>query len=874
MPRTGAWRQGGAVGSVGAVGVGWGGRVFDFEERAAGNFDELPRFWYVIGRDPLASDPNFLRQPLHRELTDRSGYRRHAKVRLEDLTDEKGQALRVSPDGGDAGAYLQVGAASAVPGATYEVTCRVRTTDLTRAGAVVTAYFVNDAGARIDASVVRSEPIRTRGGWRDIELTLVGDAAWAAWIGIELSVQQGDVGEGVRVRDVHGSAWFDDIAIARAAHADLTTQSPVNVVRGPDLPRITATLRDVVGTRLQATLTVTDMGGTTVDEQTRLIGGDPSARLVFQPGVPAFGWYRATLRVVDAGRAEGKPLAAATTTLVYLPPRDPAAAAARGGPRLGVTAGEGDEAFERSLPELVRVAGLDALTLPLLGSGDDRMGVLERGNELQERVMDARAAGVEMTFMLPAWPWEERERGRVVDLLARFGGQVDRWALWRDAGDVAPVPEVERLLGRYVRRPRLVVDEAWKGAEAGEGDDVVLRVDGNIAASDLGERLDRLRAAGRMDGVTLEFSAAGDEGDSLQDSQNLLLHLLAAWEAQPAGVMLDRPWGDGDAAAVQPTPAVAVLANAGERLRGRRVVGQLPLAEGLVGLVLAGERGGRDGAVVLWNRSRAVDDPEARLAMHLGELPEAVDLWGNRRALALVAEVDEEGVGVGMERHELTLTRVPVFVEGIDTELARLRASLAVDEPFVAAVRRPHERVLMLTNPWPSPLTGELRLAGLPGWRVSPVLTSVRLAGGETLRLPIELTPPAAPATGEQMLSANLTFQMGRSYDVTLETPLTVGLEGLRLEARLAGPPDPSGAVVVEAEVWNTGLLPRAVKLFAVMPGRARQERLVPLVETGSSQVRRFTFDGVTAEDLAGGVLRAGVIETDGPGLLTQRVVE
>lgn len=907
VPRIGP--EGDQGGGSGRGGVGWGGRAFDFEERAAGNFDELPRFWYVIGRDPLVGDPNFLRQPLHRGLSGREGYRRHAVVRLDDGVFHgdaaAGQSLRVMPDGGDAGAYLQVGAASAVAGATYEVICHVRTQGLVHAGARVTAYYIDEAGERIDASVQQSDPIRTQGGWQVVRLRLTGyskeGVAAAAWIGIELTVHQPDeaalvgvgvgMGVGRRPRDVTGEAWFDDVSIGRVADAEVSTQRRVGVLRGSDRPRLMAVAGDVFpasgGGRVQATLRVTDLNGAVVDEAERLLGGARTLRWVHEPRLPAYGWYRATLTVRDAGVAAGEgepPLVEATCSLVWLPPREDAAVRADGGPRLGVSLGMGDDAAEAHLPDLLRETGLDAATLPLLPRESER-DIEARSAALDRLLMGTGGAGAEVTLALPVeLDGIEPGNGGVVEgLMSRLGGQVGRWQLDGDGtgtGTGGGVPAgrwdgLGKVLGTYVRRPRLVVSLPLNAAAASPAstrgvDDVVLRMGPEVDAGLMEQGLGRWKAAGAMDRVTLQFDDT--RGDDATSAGPLLLRLLAAWEAEPGAVLLDRPWAlepDRTAAAgvLQPSASLAVLANAGERLRGRRVVGRLPLGEGLVGLVLAG--GEREGALVAWNEG--LPEGEGVVRLHLGGAAVAVDPWGNRADVRTIqAPAAANGATRPLPLQELSLTRTPVFIEGIDTELAELRAGLRVDEPFIPAVRRPHERVLTLRNPWAVPLVGDLRLSGPGGWRASPVVTRVKIPAGGTLTLPIELTPPPSPTTGEIMLRVEMGFTTEREYAVELQTPLRVGLEGLRFEARLVD--DGAGGLAVEAEVWNVGDRPRAVKLFAVLPGRARQERLVPRVEPGEAAVRRFVFAGLTPGELASGLLRTGVTETDGPGSLSQRV--
>ena len=88
----------------------------------------------------------------------------------------------------------------------------------------------------------------------------------------------------------------------------------------------------------------------------------------------------------------------------------------------------------------------------------------------------------------------------------------------------------------------------------------------------------------------------------------------------------------------------------------------------------------------------------------------AIDPWGNRQALA----TDTQG------RHQLTLTATPVFIEGIDVMLARLRGSFRIDPSFVRSVYKMHKHTLELTNPYPRSIYGTLRITGPAHWKIGP----------------------------------------------------------------------------------------------------------------------------------------------------------
>ncbi|MCH7839913.1 MAG: hypothetical protein IID38_06725 [Planctomycetes bacterium] len=193
--------------------------LFDFEE--PDNYESLPKNWFIIGRPAETSDSRFFREPLHHDLMERPGYPSFTQVRFDGRHTVSGKrSLFLGLNGGSAGAFLEVGTLPAVPQSDYLVTAFVRTESLVRSSAYLWAYFVDNHGNRIDASVTHTRPIRTHGQWTQVAIKLRGDIGGAVWIGLEADIRQprrlldDPLGrQRVLLQDVRGEAWFDDIAV-------------------------------------------------------------------------------------------------------------------------------------------------------------------------------------------------------------------------------------------------------------------------------------------------------------------------------------------------------------------------------------------------------------------------------------------------------------------------------------------------------------------------------------------------------------------------------------------------------------------------------------------------------------------------------------
>jgi hypothetical protein len=286
---------------------------YDFEDTndqgvKLGRGLNLPPAWYPTGRAPQSRDPNFTRLPLHDRLSRQPGFPQHNVVGYSAAGQGAASeySLRVGIDGGSAGAYLAIGALPAVPGSDYLVSARVRTEQLEHAGARLRAYFVDPAGRRLEPSTRATPRLRTAGAWTDIDLTLPGEYAEVAYIGIEVELVQPAAdprdllgNHQLVLTDVTGQAWFDDIAVWQLPHVEIGTANPANVTRHPSGPFWNIAVRDLVGGRLTARLTVYDHAMNVVAEDRRPMGWGAPSNWRWSPKLPGFGWYLAELAVLE-----------------------------------------------------------------------------------------------------------------------------------------------------------------------------------------------------------------------------------------------------------------------------------------------------------------------------------------------------------------------------------------------------------------------------------------------------------------------------------------------------------------------------------------------------------------------------------------------
>ncbi len=876
---------------------------FDFEERELGNYESMPMNWYAIGRPARTTVPNFENQPLHRELLNRTGYPAFAELGFDTAharTDE--HSFGFALNGGNVGAFLEVGTLPAVPGSDYLITAELRTEDLARAGALVRAYFIDDAGRRIDASLAESRRVRTDGRWVELAVSLRGDFPDAAWIGLELKLAQPTPtphhplgAHEVVLRDVHGRAWFDNVTIWHVPHLEVRTPSRVNIIRAPAEPELTVDIRDLTGRPLAATLDVYDHRRQLVDTHAWTFSAARNERSGFTPELPGYGWYLLDVAVRDVDDAEDspyaddRPIARTLAALLYLPaadelPRDQAR-------RFSLIAEDVSVDEVALVPELLTAVGLRRVVLSAFDS-DTTAANLEARLDLIERVAQRAMLdrddlslslhpmpetllsplGDELRHPLtvlatPADAWVEQ----LTPVLMRLGEQTGPWHLAAAGDDEAYyMPELEATL-EHVRRqfqslvsqPRFVlpwrVDQPRR-AGLPEGTQHLLELDPALTAEALPEALAPWADHADQSWLLLREMPADAQGHA-QRVASLAHRMVAAWRTDPAGLALAGAWTTGDTRqpSLAPDPLLGAYSQIARHLAGRRFIGELPLGPAQRGLIAQAVDGPGPGMLVAWNRSAPPE--QARIDMDLGGSPQAYDVWGNPVA---VERVDG--------RHRVALGDKPLFILGIDPALAMFRAGFAIDDPAIESTQQGHRRTLRITNPFDQTLTGHLRFTGPDDWDIQPAHHSFAIPAGGEIELPITIRFPITETAGQRSLVARFDMTADDRYQVDVSVPVELGLTGLEFDASVQYLPRDAepGAydALVTCFVTNVDRRAGGYAIFANMPGHPRQERLIPRLQRGESVIRRFRFERVDPN--AGLPIRVGARETAGPAILNQ----
>ena len=751
---------------------------------------------------------------------------------------------------------------------------------------------------------------------------LPGGFDTAAWIQIDLELLQPiDLEDGVRgapprdtlerqrvwEEDYSGSAWFDDVTVMQLPRVELAASAPGGVFVAPGRPEFVGSVRDLTGERLRVRLTTTDVDGVVTARVERpLPGGQTQVR--WSPEVASLGWGRVTLEVLNDTAVVGK----AATAYVWLPAKE--GGEAPGGRRttgattmtsvfmepgkFALLAEETPIVALAAAPDIAAACGAGALTMSVWSPETTRSGARAMVAAMDDVVERAVAGNVVVTLAVGRMPAElasslKIEQDDVLsvlgmvsldpepvwapylnDALSKFGQRVRRWQVGR-TGDwsafyrpdlSAELGRVERSLSRLVPRPTLVVPwaaEQKPDDRLSKGRALSVTMPPSVPVESL-EAVARVFHDGRE--ATMVIEPPAEETYGARAAVNALVKRAAfVWSADAPHMALDRPWTvENGGKTIAPRATLAAWRTLSERLGGRRVVGEMPVARGVRCLILDSISGGGRGALLAWNDLARGDD--ARIRMHLGEGPIiVVDPFGNATPAL------REG-----EEHVIPLGDTPVFIEGADIPLARFRAGFRVEPAFIPAEAALHAVDIELSNHWRTPITGVLRLTDPTNWKIEPRVIAFDIPAGKSQRFPLDLSFGIGEESGQKRLSAEADITADRAYrGVRMSATLEVGLDTTQLTASHAFITDAAGVprdVSVTLQITNTGNEPQSLQAFALAPGYPREQAPVGALAPGQTAVRRFVFPG-GAERLMGRRVRVGLVDVTGSGRLNKSLV-
>lgn len=892
-------------------------KFFDFEESEF-NTSPVPLGWFRAQDDP----PSRLRP----------GFPSWNKAEFSTRMARSGStSVGVPTLGGSATLRLAGNALAVFPAADYLVTAAIRTEGLSAARASISARFLDSDLKPILASEVRSELVYSPDDWTSIALRVPGKWQTAAYIQLDLELLQpqqfsgssGPAKHQVWNEDTKGFAYFDDVGVFQLPRLELIPTGGQPIIISPDALAFGAVVRDLTGEDLTATLTLRDIAGEIIASEVQHMGPG-GGELDWSPAVSKFGWYEAQLAISSGSAIVGR----ASCAVVWLPPRTAATTSGRGimpkrDVSFGVVTSSMSESQLAAIPDLLSRLRIFALTLPVVTTAQP-MDI----NALKNVIQRLLVGGVQPTLWIqgisPQVANELRIEAQepllltdhpeavwlamVQPLLDVFGQRIPRWQV----GAVPSLPTwSEQDLGARLKKFRTVLERTCPGAKlslpwsgdltwptgpgAPPAQTINITLPAHFPVTSIPALVQQWRVgldsqtfAGAMP-PELHVTILTDPDEAPEDQATDLIQRTAMlWRelemsenagegSRPRLSILD-PWqpAAGPGLAIVPGPMLGVWTNLAERLTGRRVVAVLENQPNLICIVLAGPPSAQPGVrstgtIIAWAGNRAADATLRGYFTAPGNSLKLFDAFGNT---SIILPQDSSGL------YTINVGSRPVILEGVDTELTQFSAGFTISPSFVQAVATVHEHEIVLRNPWPMRITGEIHLpsqqqAGRQPWRFTPSAPiTFSIAPGQTQRLPFAFSFGPTEEAGPRTLQASVKLTADQIYPIMkLAAPLTIGLEDLELNTSISLGPTVSGPdVFVVATVTNTGRFNRTLQVELVAPGEARQRLPVSNLGPGESAVRKFVVRG-GASKLAGKRLRVTLVDNEGLERLNKFVV-
>lgn len=723
--------------------------------------------------------------------------------------------------------------------------------------------------------------------------------------------------------DFAGTAWFDDLSVVQLARIDLATDRPGDVFIG-EPPKLRAVVRDLTGEQMRARVTVLDIYGRTIDRFEQAVGAG-RIELTVLPNLDRYGWYRAVLEVLSKGEIVGSSKADFVTCSAVRPEGGLGMPASPDAPRLGVTLSEFDAELAGMQTAMIERLGAGSITVPVWTAGLTKDLVPGRVKALSSLVESVSLSSREITFALAeppgdavpphkldlADPWVVLREDKQIwwpyvdQFLDRYGQRVRRWqigatgsqtAAWRPdlAGDL---DRLDTIFSQLVAGPVFVVPSRIEYVASGAADTKVERTSAVASAvsADLSPEAVRVAAsqfaATKGEGVsdqTFVFERAPDEllglGPAVDD---LCRKTIELWAASGTGeararirAAIEQPWVI-DQGRPRVRPEFLAWRTLIDELTGRVVIGEFPVASGVKCYILApapGSPQGRGGALVAWNATAAPENAVIEAHLGSGELT-LVDRFGNRSRIQQAREenvvtpgavvVGGSGGGVEEKNDPASVVRIrvgasPVFIEGIDVELAKFVASLSINPGFLTSTTQRQDATIDFVNPWQVPITGQITIVEPVGsavsgdgldrsWKIVPRVLRFAAQPGAKVSLPMTIAFGGLEEAGRKrfVLLADINADR-RAKGVRIVTGVTIGLPNLKLELSTSRSPTVDGAdAVVEVRVTNLGSSLLDTELTAFAPKLPRASATITSLRPGHQTVRRFVFPG-SAADLRG----------------------
>ena len=656
----------------------------------------------------------------------------------------------------------------------------------------------------------------------------------------------------VRVEDVGGRAWFDDLQVSRTPRLRLVNREPGGFHRDGRPVVMSAIVDDPFQDLIPAIFEVRDLDGTVVERRRIEVEADRRFELEFTPRNP--GWFEADLKIEGGGPNDRQ-----TVRMIVL--SDTPDTRSNDVPRLGVslsgwtpeTLGALEESLEHFDPGVIEfpIWPVDTDDRPSLEGLEPLRSTLDRQRFANREVMLAidrlhgglaGLARVEPEAVRAALTDDGQDiwRHAIKDWMLRLGTSISRW---RIAGGPAPSPApdlLQELADEYVADPLLLLSRPVESNGTWGGDEHYV-----ISDQWFSSRSFQAITDGLLEGATVRLEPPPMNWRPRDRVDEAARRIIEAWASGAQRILA--PWRQ------ERGPDASMLAWTGLSpiLGGRRPSGEIPIGATSRCLIANDERG-----PVLVLFSDQVDRPEM-IRIPVGDRTiEVRDLDGR---IERITPVD------GLATVRVTSTpRAILKAEPLPVSIA---GSVEFKPGRVSTGREEHPLEVIFRNPTGRAIEGRIRLSPPRGWTFEPAAPAFDVEAFGRARVPVILRWSGPPALGRHVIRGEVDFADGSNARVPVSLELEVDSSQLRLDADwdLARSEDPRQApIIVAVTLENIGTRIMDVEITTSAWRIGRERRILTGLLPGERRVRLMHLKA-GLDRLAGTDVGIQVREIDGP---------
>lgn len=285
-------------------------------------------------------------------------------------------------------------------------------------------------------------------------------------------------------------------------------------------------------------------------------------------------------------------------------------------------------------------------------------------------------------------------------------------------------------------------------------------------------------------------------------------------------------------------------------LSGATYLGSIELQNGSANRLFQRPTG--DVLMVVWN------DAPTEEVIPLGDELRVLDVWGRAQ------QSRPSG-----DRLVIDVEPMPRFVLGLNASVARWGMAVKFKQLHVPSVfGKAHSNGIELTNAFNQGVGGTVELSAPKGWQITPQRIDFKLAAGETVVRPFEISLPFDATSGAAPLRADFSVDADRMYRFSVDRELIVG-DGL-VQIETATRLEDDGTLIIEQRMLNNSPALVDFKCLLYAPGRRRQRTQVfRLGASPDTKVYRYPH----GSQLLGAELWLRAEEVNGSRVLNHRFV-